>query len=206
MSRKHCGKKRICSLQAISPFPTVFSEDLHCRHVKAGTCFGKDLNIQSWVIYQSFKLDFSVPWPWINKMKTLERGILRTVILCLTLYQNDNFLDLTKFKAFADDKWNVAKIIIYVFDRVQNIVGKGENAGYPQSFQKASFSGLWKVGIVWKELNVESVENIKGKGENASYYHSHGIFKTLTFSTNLKLSSANYFSLEESKFCGLVNT
>ena len=26
MGRKHCGKRRNCSLQAISPFPTVFSK------------------------------------------------------------------------------------------------------------------------------------------------------------------------------------
>ena len=43
---------------------------------------------------------------------------------------NKNVLDRTKFKAFADDKLNVAKILIYVFDRVENIMGKGENAGY----------------------------------------------------------------------------
>ena len=40
-------------------------------------------------------------------------------------------------------------------DRVENIVGKGENAGYqhlllfPQRFQKASLSGSLKVGIMW---------------------------------------------------------
>ena len=44
--------------------------------------------------------------------------------------------------------------MISVFDSVENIVGIGENAGYqhfllfPQCFQKASFSGLVKVGIV----------------------------------------------------------
>ena len=38
---------------------------------------------------------------------------------------------------------------------VENIAGKGENAGYqhfllfPLCFQKASYSGLLKVGIVW---------------------------------------------------------
>ena len=49
----------------------------------------------------------------------------------LTLYHtNDNILNRTKFKAFADDKLNVAKIMISVFDRVENIVGKGENAGF----------------------------------------------------------------------------
>ena len=64
---------------------------------------------------------------------------------------NDNFLDLTKFKVFADDKENVPKFRISVFDRVQNIVGKGENAGYQhflrvsQCFQKPSISGYIKV-------------------------------------------------------------
>ena len=73
----------------------------------------------------------------------------------LTLYHTPIFLDWTKFKAFADDKLNVAKFMINVLDMVENIVGKGENAGYqhfllfPQSFQKVSFSGSFKVGIVW---------------------------------------------------------
>ena len=34
--RKHCGKRRNCSLRAISPFPTVFSKDLYYRYVKKG--------------------------------------------------------------------------------------------------------------------------------------------------------------------------
>ena len=37
-------------------------------------------------------------------------------------------LDQTKLKAFADDNLNVTKMIISVFDRVENIVGKGEIA------------------------------------------------------------------------------
>ena len=36
---KHCGKRRNCLLRAISPFPTVFSEALDCRHVKPRACF-----------------------------------------------------------------------------------------------------------------------------------------------------------------------
>ena len=39
--RKHCGKRRNCSLGAISPFPTVFSNDLYSRHVKSRACLGK---------------------------------------------------------------------------------------------------------------------------------------------------------------------
>ena len=60
---------------------------------------------------------------------------------------NDKLLDWSKLKAFANDKFKVAEIMIYIFDTVENIVGKGENAGYkhfplfPQCFQKASFSG-----------------------------------------------------------------
>ena len=41
---------------------------------------------------------------------------------------DDNILDWSKLKAFADDKLNVTKMIISVFDRVENIVGKGEIA------------------------------------------------------------------------------
>ena len=32
--RKHCGKRRNCSLQAISPFPMVFSKGLFPRGIK----------------------------------------------------------------------------------------------------------------------------------------------------------------------------
>ena len=41
--RKRCGKRRNCSLWAISPFPSVFSKDLYCRHVKTRACLGKGL-------------------------------------------------------------------------------------------------------------------------------------------------------------------
>ena len=37
--RKHVGKRRNCSLWAISPFSTVFSKDLCCRHIKPRACF-----------------------------------------------------------------------------------------------------------------------------------------------------------------------
>ena len=39
--RKNCGKRRNCSLRAISPFPTMFSKDLYCRHMKTRACLGK---------------------------------------------------------------------------------------------------------------------------------------------------------------------
>jgi hypothetical protein len=49
---------------------------------------------------------------------------------------------------------NATKKLKFESGRVENIVGKGENAGYqhfllfPQSFQKTSYTGLLKVGIV----------------------------------------------------------
>ena len=61
----------------------------------------------------------------------------------------------SKLKAFAGDKINVNAILKLGLERVENIVGKRENAGYlhfllfPQCFQKPSVSGLLKVRIVW---------------------------------------------------------
>ena len=54
-------------------------------------------------------------------------------------------------KAYADDKVTLTEKLIFVFGRVENIVGKGENVGYllfPQCFQKASYTGSLKVRIV----------------------------------------------------------
>ena len=68
---------------------------------------------------------------------------------------NDKILDESKLKAFATNKINMAELLKFVLKRVENIVGKGENAGYqhfllfPQCFQKATFSGWLKFGIVW---------------------------------------------------------
>ena len=53
-------------------------------------------------------------------------------------------LDWSKLKVFADNKMNVTEKLKLVSERVENIVGKGENAGYqhsflfPQCFQKPS--------------------------------------------------------------------
>ena len=48
----------------------------------------------------------------------------------LTLEQNDKVWAPTKLKAFADDKFNDTKMLISLFNRLENIVAKGENAGY----------------------------------------------------------------------------
>ena len=42
---------------------------------------------------------------------------------------DDKTWTLTKLKAFAYGKFSVAKVLISLFHRVENIVRKGENAG-----------------------------------------------------------------------------
>ena len=54
--------------------------------------------------------------------------------------------------------WERVKMMISVFDRVGNILGKGENAGnqnVPKMFSKASSMSL-KVGIVWERVKDHS--------------------------------------------------
>ena len=66
----------------------------------------------------------------------------------------DKILAWTNLKAFVDNKFNVTEVTNSVFDRVENIVGKGETAGYQhfllflQCFQKVSYLGSLKVGIL----------------------------------------------------------
>ena len=63
-------------------------------------------------------------------------------------------LDWTKLKAFADDKIKVFKMMIFVFDKVENNAEK-EKCWLPafflfqQCFQTTFYPGLIKVGIMW---------------------------------------------------------
>ena len=41
--RKQCRKRRKSLEQAISPFPTVFSKELYCKHIETRACLGKRL-------------------------------------------------------------------------------------------------------------------------------------------------------------------
>ena len=43
---------------------------------------------------------------------------------------NRKILDLCECKTFADGNLNVARMETFIVDRVENIVQKGENAGY----------------------------------------------------------------------------
>ena len=79
-------------------------------------------------------------------------------------------------KAFAYDKIKVAKMMHFVFDRVENIMVKGENATYQhfltilKCFQiKASYTGALKIMTVALKimtvllrLNIFGAHGIKG--------------------------------------------
>ena len=62
--------------------------------------------------------------------------------LKLHFLPNAKMLDWSKLRVFTDDKINVTEKLKMVLGRIENIVGKGENAGYqhfllfPRCFQK----------------------------------------------------------------------
>ena len=96
------------------------------------------------VIFSSFKHSFTIS---------------RSMGFNFNSLPNDKIQDWLKLKAFADNKITVIEKLKIVLGRVENIVGKGENAGYqhfllfPQCFQKTSFPRLLKVRMCGKELN-----------------------------------------------------
>ena len=51
-------------------------------------------------------------WEWVNSLP------------------KDKILDWSKLKAFADENFKIAKTMISVCDRAENVVGIGENAGF----------------------------------------------------------------------------
>ena len=73
---------------------------------------------------------------------------------------------MSKFIASADNKFGVAEIMGFVFERVENIVGKGENAGYQhfllflRRFQKASYPEMLKVRLLWQRVISNSLTYI----------------------------------------------
>ena len=102
-----------------------------------------------WLV-RHFKLALVTDFSCYDKMKQF-------LALSFNTLPNDKILDWSKLKAFADDKINAFadEKLKYVLERSENIVGKGENAGYqhfhlfPQCCQKTSYTGSLKVEIVW---------------------------------------------------------
>ena len=61
---------------------------------------------------------------------------------------NDKIFDKSKLEAFADDKINVNQKSKFALGRDKNIVGYQHFLLFPDCFQKPTFSGSLKVGIV----------------------------------------------------------
>ena len=78
-------------------------------------------------------------------------GCIRAEALTYLIPTRQKFqLDQTKLKAFADDKSNITKMIISVFDRAENTVGKEIALLFPQCFQTATFPDPSKDVMVWE--------------------------------------------------------
>ena len=98
-----------------------------------------------------------------KKVKDLKSALNVMSATRLNSLPNDTILDRSKLKAFADDNSNVYRKLKFALGRVENIVGKGENAGnqhfllFPQCFQKASSLGSLKDGIVWYRVKTMAI-------------------------------------------------
>ena len=55
--------------------------------------------------------------------------VLQCYMKVINPLPNDKILNKSKLKAFADEKMKVAEKLKFVLGRVENIVGKGGNAG-----------------------------------------------------------------------------
>ena len=90
-----------------------------------------------------------------NSDRHTQCGIDQCVNFHFNSLPHKKTLDWSKPKAFAADKINVTEKSKFALGRVENILGKGENAVnqqfllFSQCFRNASISGAPKVGIVW---------------------------------------------------------
>ena len=77
---------------------------------------------------------FFLPFPTVFSkrffLRVVKSGLCGKELLFTKSLPNNKIFDWSKFKAFADDKINVNEKLKYVFGRIENIVGKGENASY----------------------------------------------------------------------------
>ena len=75
-----------------------------------------------------------------------------------TVLPNDKSLDMTKLKAFADDKLNVAKITISLFDSVEKTLWEKEKMLVTSnfSFSHSVFQSLFFMVVKSRDCMVKS--------------------------------------------------
>ena len=119
--KKHCGRRTKCCFCTRNPLPHNYPEGKNKIRKKNSEkrtkcCFLTCMRVNGQCLY------------WTSPC-----------IVPLTLYHafpsfsslsNDKFSVLSKLKAFADDNSNVTKMTKFAGDSLENIVGKGDNAGY----------------------------------------------------------------------------
>ena len=73
---------------------------------------------------------------WDSGMKNLKMRIGQK----LNSLPNDKIMDRSKLKTFADNKLKATENLKFVLERVENIVGKGENAAWFPAFSPFSIN------------------------------------------------------------------
>ena len=76
---------------------------------------------------------------------------------CSHYLSNGNIWAYEIHSAFSGDKLNVAQVMIFVIDKLENMVRKGENAGLAMFFKSRLFSARIKPSALCGENEVESL-------------------------------------------------
>ena len=79
-----------------------------------------------------------MPLPYISVTPFLQRFTLKKSLFLSNInpLPNDKFFDFTKLKAFADDKFKVAKMMIFLLDRAKKKLWENR---FQQLFSKVVF-------------------------------------------------------------------
>ena len=91
-----------------------------------------------WIVYDKIRLVFKLYYPLIRPPPPAPKTVFEIAIRSLTIVwkclfnslPKDKMLDWSKLKALAHDKVSVVENLEFVFEGVENIVGKGEISGY----------------------------------------------------------------------------
>ena len=92
-------------------------------------------------------------------------------------------------KGFADDNINVIQKLKFVWGKVENVVGKGANAGYqhfflfPQYLQKPSFSGSLKVGLFGKSLKAQCTRDFSRLLPKTDFFNHNFVIDFMHYSS-----------------------
>ena len=89
-----------------------------------------------------------------KKIKLLVEILMVSTCISLNPLPDDKILERSKLKQSADDNSKFDENSRKFSKPVENTVGKGEIARFPQCFQKACFPGASKDVIVWEWVKV----------------------------------------------------